>query len=566
MSPLLEVRDLCYYYPPLHPGAAASRLWGAGLRFDLAAGRCLAITGPGGCGKSTLLLALSGLAPRLSEGRLEGSVRIDGKDPQHLPLGALADRVGLMMQDPTGQLFNETIEGEIAWGLENLGLPPAEMRHRISSALAQTGLAELSPERHPLTLSGGQGRRVALAAALALHPRLLLLDEPAGGLNPTARTQMIEVLHGLKKQGLAILLTENDPEVISALADELLILGGEGAIRQGPPAATYAALAREPIAGVALPPSSRLLAALGREPAAPMSIEALAAQFGSLKPLPGALPDRQAGEVAIAIESLSYHYDDDPPAVEGLDLCLHRGEILALMGDNGAGKSTLASLLIGLLRPDSGRVLIEGQEIEGRPVHEIARQVGLAFQNPELQMFNATVAEEIAAGPKAQGLPPDQVADIVARALTEFELQAVADDPPAVLSFGERRIVALASIAAMRTPVLVLDEPTVGLDATRQKSVVGWLKARRDGGAAVLLITHDAELAAACADRIALMHAGRVLKVGPAHRLFSDQASLKKAGLNAPFSARLAAALGCDLQPGALSPEGFATQLQEAGA
>jgi energy-coupling factor transport system ATP-binding protein len=259
---------------------------------------------------------------------------------------------------------------------------------------------------------------------------------------------------------------------------------------------------------------------------------------------------------AILLESLSYAYQPDRPILRELSFEIPRGQLITITGDNGAGKTTLARHLIGLLRPTAGRVMISGEDIARKRVSQIARTVGYAYQNPELQIFNPTVHDEIAFGLRNLGLSGDALESAVASAMAQFGLSALAGYPPAMLSFSGRRLVALAGIAAARTPILVLDEPTVGLDAAGQARVDAWLADRHTAGATIVLITHDMEFAARRADRVVVMQSGRIAADGAPSDVFSQADLLARAGLEPPFAIGFAARLSRLDLAADLTPEG----------
>ncbi|HQA69241.1 MAG TPA: ATP-binding cassette domain-containing protein [Aggregatilineales bacterium] len=566
---MIRVESLRYRYPPLTPGGE----WTTALdnvSFVVPRGTCLAVTGPNNAGKSTLMLAVAGLAPRLTSGHLEGQIVVAGHDAQAAPPGALADAIGLVLQDPSGQLFNPSVEEEVAWGLENLGLPPAEMRERIAWALDAVGLADVPLTQPPQSLSGGQQKRLALAAALALRPQILVLDEPSGGLAPAARAEMVEVLADLRaRSGLTLLLAESDPSVIAALADEVLVLDGGRVTAHGSPREIYPALSRQPGSPVPVPPASRFAATANERPGLDLTCLTAAEaveQAGRYplgecpppsSPAPAA-PADPAAPPAIQLEGVAFAYDPARPVLRGIDLTVRPGEFVALTGDNGAGKTTFARHLIGLLTPTRGTVTIAGLRTSQHRIGEIARVVGFAYQNPELQIFSPTVREEVAFGPRNLGLRGAALDEAVEAALCRFGLEAIAEHPPAALSFSDRRMVALASIAAMRTPILVLDEPTVGLDAVGQARVLAWLAERHREGATVLLITHDMELAARSAQRLLVLDAGRIIADGPPGEVFTRPDVLRTAALEPPFAVRFATGLGRPALAADLTPEGAA--------
>lgn len=564
---MLTIDSLRYSYPPLVLGQPRTIvLDGVSLRVE--PGQCLAVIGANDSGKSTLCLAAAGLAPRLTQGRIDqGIVQVASRDVQSEPPGALAGVLGLLMQDPAGQLFNPTIAQEIAWGLENLGVPPADMDARVVSALAMVGLSHLPLDRSPASLSGGEQKRLALASVLALSPRLLILDEPSGGLAPAARAEMIQVLQRLRSDtGLSLLLVETDPEVIIALADEIALLAEGRIVQRAAPRYFYLSLDQAAFPAVTIPPA--LLFAHSLEAGGGLSLAPLtAAEAADLLPkpecanLPSANPEKKRippHDPAVELDRVTFAYDSTRPVLRDLSLQIARGEFIALTGDNGAGKTTLARHLIGLLRPTSGIVRILGADAAPQSIGRLAQRVGLAFQNPELQIFNATVRAEIAYGPRNLGLHGAALDSAVKSALDRFELCGVADHPPAALSFSARRMVALAAIAAMQTPILVLDEPTVGLDAAHTSRVVDWLEERCASGVTILLITHNMELAAACADRVLVLEAGQIAADGSPHEVFSQPDVLHRAGLYPPFAVELARRLGQPIPPSELTPQGAA--------
>jgi len=571
-GPFVEICNLSYRYPSLRTGSVSTHAL-RDVSLSIEPGECVAVTGPNGCGLTTLCLATSGLIPHLSEGVLEGTIRVAGHNVQSEPPGALAGLMGLVMQDPLGQLFNTSVEEEVAWGLGNLGVPRDEMEERVGWALRVTGLQDVPRTQPPHALSGGQQKRLALAAALALQPRLLILDKPAGGLTPRGHAEMVAVLRNLRHDGgLAILLAENDSRLIAEMADRVFVLDAGQVVSQGSPRAVYTQTPDLAERGLSLPPAAAFTKEVNTHSDLNLSAftdAEVLAQTGSyaLKPEGVGAPQSPAGlgtgsvEVAVTVRQLRFAYPQGAPVLQGIDLAIPSGQLATLMGDNGAGKTTLARHLIGLLRPQSGEILLFGRTVSGRSIGELAREVGFAFQNPELQIFSPTVREEIAFGPRNLDMSEAQVDQYVQDALDSFALTDLADLPPAGLTFSTRRLVALASIAAMHTPLIVLDEPTVGLDETGRQQVLTWMRKRHAEGATILLITHDTEFAAACAERVIVMQHGRIIVDGAPLQVFADQATLQKAGLVPPFALRFADGQGRPTH--ALTPEAAAHEWLE---
>ncbi len=559
-QPLL-VEGLRFAYPPLTSNAPAP--WRLdGLDLEVQPGEWLAVMGANDAGKTTLCLALAGLAPHLTDGRLQGRVIVAGQDTQAHPPPALADTVGMLFQEPETQLFNASVEAEIAWGLENLGLPAHEMAQCVSEMLA---LFHLEPARRraPGRLSGGEKKRVALASVLAMRPALLILDEPMGGLDPVGRQEVLSALAALRhSRSTTIIMTESDPEAVAAFADRLVVLHQGRIVLEGPPRALFQQMEHLAALGVATPQMAQVATTLNRRLGTDFDFltveEAHAALSSPLSQEPGerekvavgpsrslqreetvSLPSGEVsgpgGSDALAISGLWFWYDDeDRPVLRGVDLHIPQGQFVALVGANGSGKTTLVKHVNGLLRPRRGQVCVLGEDTSGRSVGELARQVGFLFQQPEQQIFSTTVRQEVAFGPRNLGLSADQVASRVEAALARFELVPVAEQAPAVLGYGQRRRVTLASLAAMGPAVLVLDEPTVGLDAPGQRETFDWLAELHAQGHTILLITHDMTVAAEYAERMVVLHRGQVLADGTPGNVFRQVDLLARASLTPP--------------------------------
>jgi energy-coupling factor transport system ATP-binding protein len=561
----LAIESLRFAYPPLRDRATSPWVID-GLDLHAGAGEWLAVMGANDSGKTTLCLLVSALAPSLTGGVQEGRVYIGGQDTrEHYP-PALAATTGIVFQDPEAQLFNPTVETEIAWGLENLGLPRPEMRERLEAALTRFRLEALR-HRSPNHLSGGEKKRLALASVLAMQPWLLVLDEPMGGLDPAGRAEVLSALSELRRaQTVTILMTESDPEAVAAFADRLAILGGGRFALEGTPRSLFPQAEQLGKAGVPVPQMARLAEALNRCTGSAFGFltvdearEAIVQWLGerASHPLPtpppsdegegGGLVQRRyaaAAATAVEVQGLRYWYaDEQAPALRGVDLSIGSGEFVALVGANGSGKTTLVKHFNGLLRPRWGSVRLFGQDTAGRSIGELAHQVGFLFQSPEQQIFCATVWQEVAFGPKNLALPPAEVEQRVNQALARFGLTAVADHPPAILSYGLRRRVTLASLAAMDPPVLVLDEPTVGLDAAGRDETVHWLRERHSAGRSVVLVTHDMALVADCAERVVVLCRGEIVADGAPSSVFEDPELLRRASLEPPPVVALAQAL-----------------------
>lgn len=506
---MIEFDRVTYTYP----GARRPALHN--LSLQLPAGAVVAVAGASGAGKSTLLRCLNGLVPHFSGGTLTGNVRVLGLDPVAATPQVMSRYVGFVFQDPESQFVMDRVEDEIAFALENAAMPPQEMRIRVEETL---DLLDLAPLRdRPLdTLSGGERQRVAIAAALALRPELLALDEPTSQLDPKSAEDVLSALARLNSDlGLTVILAEHRLERVLPFADLLLYLPEEGAPPLlDAPRAVLAQMAQTP-------PLARVGKALHWSPL-PLTIKeglrfsrALAVPTA---PAPPAAPAPLSAPPLVAAEQITVRYAQTS-AVERVSFALRPGEVVAVMGRNGSGKTTLLKTLVGLLRPSAGKVTVGGRDAARLDVAEICRTVGYLPQDPNTLLFADTVAEELAitlrnhgydpAGPSSR-LPTDP-RDLLAR----MGLAGLAQAYPRDLSVGERQRVALAAITVVKPVALLLDEPTRGLDYGAKAALAALLREWRDAGMGIALVTHDVELAAELADRVALMSQGEIIALGP---------------------------------------------------
>lgn len=469
---MIQVRSLSVHYgeiPVLHE-----------VSLEVKAGECALITGPSGCGKSTLARALSGLIPHAVDAQMEGQVEVAGLDTRAAPLPELAQRVGMVFQNPATQLFHLRVEDEVAFGPRNLGLNEEEVQERVDWALTVTGLARLR-ERKPADLSGGQKQCLAIAAVLAMRPQVLVLDEPTASLDVPSTQRVMDALAGLKRQGITIVLVEHRLAEAAHLADRLVVMDGGRIVAEGNPAHVLG--------------DRELRHRLGlRRPA-------------EEQPTPWAQLIRRNGHRTdearplLTLEGVSAGYGRRA-VIEGVDLAIYPGDFVALVGDNGAGKSTLALTAAGLLKPLQGKVRFEGGK-RPRP----GLDVTMLFQDPAEQLFTDSVEEEIAFGPQNYGrYDADQHQQILEGA----DLAALRQRRPLALSVGQQQRTALAACLALRPRLLILDEPTLGQDWGHLSRLMAFLRRLNQEGTAILLISHDYKLVHHYARRAVLMEQGRL--------------------------------------------------------
>ncbi|MGD3106232.1 ABC transporter ATP-binding protein [Streptomyces sp. YGL11-2] len=493
-----------------------------GVDLTVPEGELCLLVGPSGVGKSTLLNAVCGLVPHFTGGTLHGRVTVDGRDTRHHPPRELADVVGTVGQDPLAHFVTDTVEDELAYGMESLGLAPDVMRRRVEETLDLLGLAELR-DRAIGTLSGGQMQRVAIGSVLTTHPKVLVLDEPTSALDPAAAEEVLAVLQRLVHDlGTTVLLAEHRLERVVQYADQVILLPGPGAAPvMGDPAEVMAVSPVHPpvvslgrLAGWsplplsvrdarrrAAPLRDRLAGATAPAATAPAAT-APAAGAGAA-PVPG-------GDPVAAVHGLSVRRGRSE-ALHGVDLTVRPGETVALMGRNGAGKSTLLTTLVGMHEPASGTVRVGGAVPHRTRPRALLRRVGLVPQDPRDLLCADTVAAECAAADQDAGAPAGRCRELVAQLLP-----GVADSAhPRDLSEGQRLALALAVVLAARPPLLLLDEPTRGLDYAAKARLVELLRALADEGHAIVLATHDVELAAELAHRVVILADGEVVADGP---------------------------------------------------
>ncbi len=525
MAEIARFEHLTYTYP----GAPRPALEDVSLRIDPA--EVILVVGGSGSGKSTLLRCLNGLVPHFHGGVFAGRVTVDEFDTRTARPHELARRVGLVFQDPESQSVMTTVEREIAFGLENLGVESRAITRLVEEALISLGLSHL---RHATlaTLSGGELQKVALAAVIATQPHLLLLDEPTSQLDPVGSEELLAAVRRLSEDtGATIVLAEHRVERCLHLATRVLYLeDGRLAVDAEPQEFARWALDghRE-----LLPPVARLFArrlnghatGLSDTGRLPMTVKDARHMLDLIEErtprrLPRA-PRDAGGEIVLETRHLRVGYERDLPLLDDVELTLRRGELVALMGENGAGKSTLVRHFNGLLRPLAGTVTLVGRDVAGLSVAEAARSCGLLGQNPGDYFVKDTVAEEIDHTLDALGYQGAARDIRVARIVADLELEGLLARDPRELSGGERTRVALAAVACSEPALLVLDEPTRGMDPRHKVELARVLRAWTDAGRCVLLVTHDVEFAARAATRVLVLGDGGLLADGPAEEVLN---------------------------------------------
>ena len=489
-----------------YPGATAPAL--AHVDLAIPEGELVLVVGRTGSGKSTLLRAINGLVPHFTGGHVSGRILVDGRDTATHPPRELADVVGVVPQDPMSGFVTDTVEDELAYGMECLGIAPDVMRRRVEETLDLLGLADIR-QRALRTLSGGQRQRVAIGAVLAAHPRVLVLDEPTSALDPGAAEEVLAALQRLVHDlGITVVMAEHRLERVVQYADQVVVVPGGGQpIRSGSPAEI---MRSAPIA----PPVVELGRLAGWQPL-PLSVRDARRAAGPLRDLlvgrtPHLRPVPASTRTLARADGLSVRYGAHE-ALREVDLEIAAGEVVALMGRNGAGKSTLLNALVGLGPRADGRVEVDGADPAGLSGARLLHSVGLVPQEPGDLLESTSVADECRAADRDAGCEPGTT-----RALVALMAPDIQDGThPRDLSEGQRLLLVLCVILAARPPLLLLDEPTRGLDYPTKARLARVLADLAAAGHAVVLATHDVELVAEVADRVVILAEGEVVADGP---------------------------------------------------
>lgn len=528
---LLAFENVSYRYDGMEDWALSE------VNLTVSEGEYVLVAGSSGSGKSTFCRLATGLAPHFHGGKLKGRVLVDSLDTRDTPVSRLFNHVGLVFQNADAQLFNRTVAEELRYGLDSLGAEPEEIDKRLRWV---SSVLELGPflDRSPHQLSGGEKQRVILGAILALRPRLLLLDEPFAHLDPEGSERLRALLKTLPGEGMAVVVIEHRLHEVVADVDRLVLfhrgrLAADGTPRRvleqdltgyGVNMPTLVRLFRD--SGLNGPPpltpleANRLFAAGLPQGISPTKINK--PQEEGLHP-----QEHYDGVPVVEIQDLWFGYPDQE-ILKGVAFHLRPGECAAILGRNGAGKTTLIKHLNGLLKPARGKIMVLGRDTRITKTHELARLVGFAWQNPNDQLFQTSVREEVLIGPrilKAYDPPWCE------RLFERFGLGPLLERSPFRLSEGEKKRVAFATALAARPEIVVLDEPTAGQDEAFRRELGEMIRELRQEGKTVLLVTHDLEFAAANAPRWLVLAEGRILADGSPEAVMSDREAMAAAGL-----------------------------------
>lgn len=588
MDPIIRIDHVSFSY-----GEASARALDD-VTLSVSPGDFLGIIGPSGAGKTTLASAMSGAIPHHYTGPFFGSVLVDGKDTCAVTLTDISQVVGSVLQDIDTQMVASVVEDEMLFGLENFGVPHSQIEERVIDALETVGIANLR-ERDIATLSGGQKQKVAIAAILALRPRVLVLDEPTAALDPASSRMVFETLRSINRElGVTVVIIEQKVALLSEYASRIAVMQGGRIALEGTPSEVFSHSAELRSIGVDSPrvtrisnslaargfieagepclnvreaslliqnlckasspaPRAAATAGVGRAAAdAPATADAGRATTASpgecgMAESPRRPAMKPGGSPVVRLQDVTYAYPGGGASVRHLNLEVYPGEFVGLVGQNGAGKTTATKLVNGLLKPSSGTVEVAGLDTRTARTSQIARHAATLFQNPDHQICRDTVLDEVAFGLELGGVDAKTARERARAVAEDFGLPL--GEAPFSLSRGQRQMVALASVVVLEPELVILDEPTSGLDYRECMTVMETVRRMADRGSAVIMVCHDMEVVSDFAERLVVMADGEIAAAGPTHDLFADESLMKRASMRPPQVVELANELARTVSP-----------------
>ncbi len=512
---MIEIKDLCYSYPKAENPALLD------ITTHIERGEFILLAGPSGAGKSTFLRSLNGLVPHYSGGSVKGRVFVDGIDVFDKGPRRLSSVVGFVFQDPEAQNVLDVVEDELAFGLENAAVSSSQMHQRIDEVLNILELTDMR-DRQITTLSGGERQRLAIASVLVMKPKVIALDEPTSQLDPQSAADLLRFLVQLNDEwGLTVVMVEHRLERVARYADRILYLENGRLTLDEPMELGLAHLDPE-----GSPPLVRLSRTFGWDPM-PLTTTEGSKQAGLASLTIHTPEDSQetlypvSGDPLLRTRDLHFSYGNEA-VLRGVTLEVRAGEAVALVGKNGSGKSTLLKCLVGLLEPGRGDIWLQGESILGHDVSDICQEVAFLPQNPDDLLFAESVSEELEITLQNHHLNPAQLSRSPAELLERLELSDYAESYPRDLSVGQRQRVALGAVVIPEPRIVLLDEPTRGLDYGAKRRLMDMWDQWRKEGVGFLLVTHDVELVARACDRVLILDQGVIVADGPTAKVLDS--------------------------------------------
>ena len=562
---MIQIQELTFKYTGSKHNALEN------ITLEIEKGGFVGIIGESGAGKTTLCNCINGLIPHHYTGDFYGSVKVDGDDTFDIDAGKLALKVGSVFQDIESQLTGYFVEDEILFGLENFGIPADQIENRIASALETLGISELR-HREISTLSGGQKQKVVFAAILALEPQILVLDEPTGELDPASSVQIFALLKKLNEEkGITIVIAEQKIMLLCEFVKKLIVLEKGTCVHYGEIRSTLTHQKEMEEAGINCPRVLTLTGKMEKENLLPadctgegriclnaneaaeivkkatMSLsgstrQSLTKRDPRVKPEDDTtISGNDTKDTVLSFQNVSFSYNETAN-VKNLNVNIHKSDFTAIIGSNGAGKSTFSKLCNGLLKPSAGDVLVLDKNTKKEKVSNLAKHIGFLFQNPDRQICCGSVREEIAFSLRNNKVPEAEIKTRVENTIKEFGFNP--DTEPFNMSRGQRQRLCLACLIALNPEILILDEPTTGLDYRECMEVMEKIRQLNENGTTVIMVCHDMEVVLDFAKKIIVMNRGEILGEGPTRKVLNDDTLLNKARLLPPQIAQVAKLLG----------------------
>ncbi len=519
------------------------------VHFTVKKGEYVVITGAVGSGKSSLLYSLNGTIPKLIPNSvLEGDVSVMGRSIKDIEVADVSRSIGLVLEDPDTQITQMTVEDDLAFGPSNMGLPPEKLRERVEFAVKNVRLEGLE-KRNPRSMSGGQKQAVAIGGVLSFMPDIVALDEPISMLDPIGKIDVLSRLRNLNRQsGTTVIVTDSGMEVESYAdyADRVMVMSQGTILKAGTPHEILTDTEVMKKSSLRLPQVTELCMKMGaRGPTTPVTL-AEAEKYVTDRMRGKRSPNRlvksettSQGEPLVVVKNLKHTYpglEKGIEALRGVSFTINKGEFVALIGQNGSGKSTLALHLVGILKPTNKDAIVEVAGLNAAKVRskELIKRINYVYQNPDDQIFCEKVQEEIAFGLQAQNLPSEEIKRRTTAVMNIFGLEPLKDEYIVHLDRGRRTYVSIAAIMALEPAILIIDEPTTGLDEQDSLVVMRELENLTRGGKTVIAITHNMNLAAAYANHVIVMHEGVVLLDGTPREVFAQSETLARSYIAPP--------------------------------
>jgi energy-coupling factor transporter ATP-binding protein EcfA2 len=479
------------------------------ITFSVQPGQVMLIAGSSGCGKTTLMRCINGLIPHTYSGEMSGEIRIFGMPVTKMGLTDISQTIGTLLQDPERQILGSYVMNEVAFGLESLGIQREEITPRVEKALERLGILHLR-DRETFGTSGGEKQKIALAGVLAMEPKILLLDEPLASLDPVSAQEALQAFRQLADEGISVLIVEHRVEDVLSIHPDLVMYMDKG--KMAYLGKTDGLMEVVDYRTIKLP--AQVVVERARQDPPPVFEPAVNSRS-------------EVETELVRFEGVHFRYHEDSPEVlKDLNFSVHSEDVIAILGHNGSGKTTMVKHALGLLKPYKGRVLLDGQDTRKMTVAQAAHTVGYVFQSPSQMLFAPTVREEISFGPKNLGFPVETIVQTVNWAIETVHMKDDVEMPPLALSFGQQKRISIAAILAMRSRILMMDEPTAGQDYWNYQAFMDAIL-QMPGFDAVIFITHDVDLAVIYANRILLVYCGEIVADGKPQEVLKDEKLLR---------------------------------------